>query len=502
MSFGIPLFLKCVSISTALAIGSSACFSTPGKIQEVNDSVLAIQLEQAAVAAAMKSNLLTEGGQTILLDGNFSEKTIPMTVSCSDPRLTNGTAMTAMIKAVSNHSDRLTVSLDKQEIILDGTEQTVNLVLQRPGYVVTENEEQPEEQVEEEPAVKEEITEEEKTEESEGNNIETDGNDSEDEPLYQLPSIEEIENKKENDVNQGIFQRPIILTGSGIFNDKTVLEKLEPEQVPGEGEVPPETEQIPGTEDIPTEPEETPDEEEPEDDVDHVEDKTLKVEVRLLIGEIEFAATFVIDETVVPETAAGELKSFPSQYHPESVVQLTNNEETETVVDHLPPMTKYSMNEMQYILYDGGKVIIPAGMMLQIDLSQTQWEEDLILTSMNGTEYVMKYAQIPHESDNTQVFIVDGTEKILPVSYQWGDITPVITVEHLVVGKDGLKWNNAEAITYQENSEGKIQIFSNGSKAGTYRIKVLWNENEMTLYQFELPFYIQSGSGNQGGIGK
>ena len=170
MSFGIPLFLKCVSVSTALAIGSSACFSTPGKIQEVNDSVLAIQLEQAVIASTMKSNLLAEGGQTIFLDGNFSEKTIPMTVSCSDPRLTNGTAMTAMITAVSNHSDRLTVSLDKQEIILDGTEQTVNLVLQRPGYVVTENEEQTEvispegeqkeEQVEEEPVVKEEITEE------------------------------------------------------------------------------------------------------------------------------------------------------------------------------------------------------------------------------------------------------------------------------------------------------------------------------------------------------
>jgi hypothetical protein len=59
-----------------LTTSSAACFSTPSATKEVNDEVLAIQIEQAVNAAVVNSNLLTEDGQSVLINDAFSEKII------------------------------------------------------------------------------------------------------------------------------------------------------------------------------------------------------------------------------------------------------------------------------------------------------------------------------------------------------------------------------------------------------------------------------------------
>lgn len=570
-------FIKCISIITALTTSSAACFSTPSATKEVNNEVLAIQLEQEANAAVINSNLLVEGGQTILIDENFLEKIIPITVSCENVNLSEKMTLTAKVETFSSDESRMTAVLDKQEVVFDGTEQKINLVISRSDYIASEedNEEDPvngeeivgempenpttegdsaveEEQVtenaipiEEQPT--EDLTEEIPVEEDTSTEKITD------KTVYQLPSVEEIEKEKEPEKELGIWELPVIVTGTSIevdtMGDKETTEEPQSEEQT-EPTLPEESEnitgedvnveeqpaggetEIPGTEEPPIEGEITPDdqeqieevipdeqekpkEEQPEDkketdkedentaeDEEEVEEAPLNVWVILTLGGKTFSAVFVVNENDTDENAIGELQYCPNQYHPTGQVCLINNKEMETIVGDFPAMTKYTVGEDSYLLYDGGKVRIPAGGKLELDLSGTQLEKELEFYSFAGTAYSVKHVEKPDKLDNTPMIIVDGTEKTLPVSYRWGEIIPVITIEHLTVSKEGLKWNTVESIICKEDSSGKIQMIPKSPEAGTYRIKVLWNENEISLYHLNIPFYVQCASGDQGGTGQ
>ena len=546
MGIRTQLFIKCISIITALTTSSAACFSTPSATKEVNNEVLAIQLEQAANAAVINSNLLVEGGQTILIDDNFSQKIIPITVSCENVNLSENLTLTATVETFSSDESRMTVALDKQEVVFDGTEQTINLVINRSDYIAPEedNEEEaingeetvgdlPEDPAAEgDPAIEEEQVTEDKIP-AEGESVEglTEDIPAEeatsmeeeitDKQIYQLPSVEELEKEKEPEKELGIWELPVIITGISIAADTKDVE-VPGEEPPSEDQtepaLPEEGESIPGdqeqTEEVIPDEQEKPKEEQPEDkkETDNEDENTpedeeaeevpLNTWVILTLGEKTFSAVFVVNENDTDENAAGELQYCPSQYHPTGQISLLNNQDMDTIVGEFPAMTKYTVDEVCYLLYDGGTVRIPAGEKLELDLSGTQREKDLEFHSYAGTAYSIKYVENPNKLDNTTMIIVDGTEKTIPVSYRWGEIVPVITIEHLTVSKEGLKWNTVESITCKEDSSGKIQIIPKNPEAGTYRIKVLWNENEISLYQLNIPFYVQCASGDQGGTGQ
>lgn len=537
-------FIKCISMITALTTSSAACFSTPSVTREINNEVLAIQLEQAANTAVINSNLLTESGQTILINGEFAEKRIPITISCENANFSIDTILAASVTAVSSDESRMTVLLDKQEVVLDGTEQTVYLTIHRNDYIASEEgteentegileepsvggepvikEEPPaEEQLPEVPVLEEEIPVEENLPAEEPTNG----------PIYQLPSVEELEKEKAPE----ILELPVCITGVSCIEDTTNNTEETPKEEKTESTLPEESEEIipeepeqpeeiipkdpeqpeeiipeePGQpeEIIPEEPEqpeeELPeDEKEPEDEEIEEAEVPLTVGVMLTLGEKTFSATFVINENNIDENAVGELKYCPVQYHPTVPITLTNNQDTDTILGDFPPMTKYTVGETSCILYDGGTVKIPAGEKLKLDLSSTQMKKDLEFYSFAGAAYTVKYEESPYEADNTTMIIVDGIDNTLPVSYQWGEITPVITTEHLTAGKEGLKWNIVDEVTYKEDNSGKIQMILKSPEAGTYRMKALWNEDEITLYQLELPFYVQCGSADQGGTGQ
>ena len=558
MNYKIRLFLKCVSVMTALTAGSVTCFSTPATAHVMNHEVLSIQLNQVETNSMLTSNLLAEGGQTIIVNGDFSEMQIPIHVFYEGASLTRDVIPTAAVLAKSSDESVMTASLDTEEILLENKEYTINLTLKMEGVTETDSEETPEnpESTEdttgteepvikedtlgmEEPVNKEDITE---TEDTAVTDEITDTNSG-----YQLPSIEELNKEKENE-DLGIWELPVFKVGTGVEETAEgepseggtpegeipeaetpeiespegtepeiggeVLEGEIPEGETPETEIPegetPEGESPEGTEgelpegtggktpeDEPSEGE-TPEDEVPEETEPEGE-KPLSAEVILTIGEKIYSATILINEESEEETAIGELQFCPSQYHPTGVLEFVNNQEIETVIGEFPAMTKYTVSEEEYLLYSGGNIKLSPGARLRVDVSYTELKEDFTFYSGAGTSYTIAYTDVPHDFKELYPLIIDGNGKILPVNYQWGTMTPIVRVEQLTVGKDGLEWKAVETITCKENDDGKLQIVPNKPEAGTYRIEILWVENEITLYRLEIPFYVQYGSVDQGG---
>ena len=83
-------------------------------------------------------------------------------------------------------------------------------------------------------------------------------------------------------------------------------------------------------------------------------------------------------------------------------------------------------------------------------------------------------------------------------SEKWGAIAPEFFFEQLNVGEE-ITWNAVECFSVEENEEGKLQMLPKEAEAGTYRVKILWKENEVILYEKEIPFFIQYKSVDQGG---
>ena len=97
---------------------------------------------------------------------------------------------------------------------------------------------------------------------------------------------------------------------------------------------------------------------------------------------------------------------------------------------------------------------------------------------------------------------MNGTERSLNVSYKWGTLEPIISIEQLVLNEGDLIWKSVENMTHGVDDSGYVKIIPKEPEAGTYRIKIIWSDNEMILYQKEIPFFIQYGAINQGGNGQ
>ena len=480
MNYKIRFFLKCVSVMTALIAGSATCFSTPTIAHVTNHEVLSIQLDQTNDTSLISSNLLSEEGQTIIVSGGFEKLEIPVSVSYEGTMLLRDAIPTAVVLAESSDENVMKVSVDTNEIVFEKREQVVNLTLKM--------EETAEPDIKETDASEETDTSEETPEDTiiTGEATETEDSGAE-------GNTTEV---KEKEV-------PVITVGTGITEpvpgEPTAENQISGEAAPEE----PAPEEPTPEEPTPEEPapgEPTPEEPTPQEP-EQEEEKSLSAEITLILGERVYSATIYINEEIEDQTAMGELQYCPSQYHPTGVLEFVNNHETETILGVFPAMTKYTIAENEYLLYSGGNIKLLPGERVKVDLSYTDLKEDLILSSGAGTSYMIAYTDVPHDFKDLSPIMIDSKGRTLPIVYQWGEIAPVVRVEQLITGKDGLQWNAVETITYKENDDGKLQIVPNKPEAGTYRIEIIWLENEITLYRLEIPFYVQYGSVDQGGIG-
>ena len=213
-------------------------------------------------------------------------------------------------------------------------------------------------------------------------------------------------------------------------------------------------------------------------------------------GDAEIVDKKVGGEIHEKEQKTEELAFCPSQYHPTEKIPVINGQEQDCELSGFPPMTRYTLEEQNYLLYHGGSITVPAGKAIQIDLGLTGCQENLTLSSGSGSTYSVTYVEIPWLSEESFPLIVGAEKKELSIALTWGALEPVITVEHLTedltaTGDTDLTWKQVETVTFEAGIDDKLQIVAGQAEAGTYRAIVSWIENEITLYQMEIPFFIQ-----------
>ena len=231
------------------------------------------------------------------------------------------------------------------------------------------------------------------------------------------------------------------------------------------------------------------------------EETELTVELSFFYAEKEYTATVKLQEELTAEAAAGELEYCQSQYDPKKTVTLIAEKSADCIIGDFPAMTSYQIEDENYVLYNGGKILIPAGKTLSLDLSKTELKEDFTITTANGKAHTMKYIPLPKLSEETFPLVIGAEGYVFAESEKWGAIAPEFFFEQLSVGEE-TAWNAVECFSIEENEEGKLQMLPEGAEAGTYRVKILWKENEVKLYEKEIPFFIQYESVDQGGSGQ
>ncbi|MBO5068753.1 MAG: hypothetical protein J6C37_00070 [Roseburia sp.] len=558
------LILGCSGLSLILIVGSILCFPTPSTARVMNHDVLTVQLEPSKETEALVScNFLAEEGQTILIQNEFKELVIPITVYCEDYETLEN--ITGTVKAVSSDDERMNVSVDADEFVMDKSEYTVKLTINMIEAVEGEVESEPGTESGTETGTgtgtengtdSESGTEsgtETGTESGAGSGTETgdesgagNGTETGTEPGTGTESTPESGTNTESDsgaesgiesalesenvqsaVESGIETTSESGTGQaaaesgtgdvsepGTENETTSGNSSELEAENG-------TETETGTtSEAGTEPEAgngTETETETETKVKNEQktaanigaesesesdSKSLSAEATIELGERTFSASLIIDTEIENETkATGDLQYYPSQYHPEEIVKLVNGQDTDCELGKFPAMTKCVIENHTYLLYDGGSITIPAGKEAEIDLSQTELMEDFSLTTGEGKTYTMKYVELPQISEEDLPLVVGGEGRMLPISYKWGELEPTITIEHLTVGDEEPIWAAAENVIVMKESD-VLTLIPNNAKAGTYRAIVSWIENDITLYQIEISFFIQYEREGQGGTGQ
>lgn len=532
-----------------LAVSSILCFPTPTTARVINQDVFSIQIGQTEEKAAIESNLLAEGGQTILLNGDFTELQVPITLACKNLNMISDTEIAGKITAVSSDEDKIQVSLDKEDIIFEETETKVHLIIQRIEKAESDESVDTEELPDEE-----QISDEEQTPDEEGET--TPGTEESPDTEVEAPSEGESETTPDTEVetpSEGESETTPDPEESPNEGDETTSEMEETEASEPEEQITTETEETPDSEELQVyilpqlitgtaieeeAVEETDNEaenetipeldtsalletesqteeelitvtetgsetEETQDTEIETETETLSVEVTFTYQEQSFSATFIIEEAVqTADLTAGELAFCPSQYHPTKEFEISNAAEQECTLSGFPAMTRYTLEEQTNVLYTGGNICIPAGKSIIVDLSMTGIKEDLLITTDGEKSYTLKYVELPELSEELLPLIVNEEGKELPISGKWGTIDASVRIEHLTEGEEAPVWEATEIVLVDKSENDLLEIEPNGAVAGTYRAIVSWIENERTLYEMEIPFFIQYESVSQGGIGQ
>ena len=510
-----------------LAVSSILCFPTPTTARVINQDVFSIQIGQTEEKAAIESNLLAEGGQTILLNGDFTELQVPITLACKNLNMISDTEIAGKITAVSSDEDKIQVSLDKEDIIFEETETKVHLTIQRIEATESDESVDTEENPDEEQTPDEEGEETPGTEESPDTEVETPSEgesettpDPEESPNEGDETTSEMKETEASEPEEQItteteetpdseelqvYILPQLITGTAI--EEEAVEETDNET---ENETISELDtsalletESQSEEELITVTETGSETEETQDTEIETETETLSVEVTFTYQEQSFSATFIIEEAVqTADLAAGELAFCPSQYHPTKEFEISNAAEQECTLSGFPAMTRYTLEEQTNVLYTGGNICIPAGKSIIVDLSMTGMKEDLLITTDGEKSYTLKYVELPELSEELLPLIVNEEGKELPISQKWGTIDASVRIEHLTEGEEAPVWEATEIVLVDKSENNLLKIEPNGAVAGTYRAIVSWIENERTLYEMEIPFFIQYESVSQGGIGQ
>lgn len=242
----------------------------------------------------------------------------------------------------------------------------------------------------------------------------------------------------------------------------------------------------------------------------------------------------------------GQLLQCPTQYHPMIAIPLVNAEADSELKllagEGFPAMTRYTMDGETYLLYDSGTIVVPANAAITLDFSMVEepvveeapseglpeeevvtdeavtaeilaeesaeentektvendesTQEQMLKLLVGGYEYSLAYAEAPVLDKTQAPFVMKGSTFVLPMTYQWNTIAPTVSVEQLKSDGAALVWEVMDADQWKamdDDAQLRLSVVGQAPQAGTYRLTVTWEENEMTLYSLQTVFYVRSG---------
>lgn len=445
----------------------------------------------------ISSELLSETDRTIILNAATELRTIPIHLLCQG--LAEEETLNVTVSAVSSNENWLKVSVDSTNFTMGNEEKQISMSLQ--VLPAGEEETSAEESSTIESSTAESSTEESSTAESVSEQCSSAQMSSESESASeQATSVQDSSDSNESNTNESISSE-----SSGENNISQEAESSETASEQEEGSVV--SEPAASLEDLVATVDQT--ETDTQDTVPIEEYRTgdVSVAVTVTCGEKVLKATFLIPmENPENPSAVGALTSWPSQYHiaqPMRVSVGTTACELLYNEGHFPAGTEYSCDGRSTLLYDGGVISLPADTDAYIDLSRTELTGDLIFQDRNSNTYNIVYAEYPTLSEDLFPRML-GTEILeTEIPWLWGTQEPQFVIERLAVNEENEQvWEPVATITAQKTETGYVALEAKNALAGTYQLIVSWLDNEITLYQMEVPFFVQYESVGQGGTGQ
>lgn len=523
------IYMACGSAGLSLMLAAGSVLGAPVMARVIQQDAIPLQICETKNDSSIRSNLLTEDGQVVLLQEDFVEINIPVTVSCKSLPAEQDTVGT--MTAASSDESRLSVSLDLDQVLLKDTESVIHLTMKLNQPEKAETSETGE-------AEKTEISEAGETENTElpeagetekteiekpmnGNNPEAEvqvldimllqaamqqEETAETEELTEpeTPAESETSTEPEEPAESETPAEPGASTDPETPTEPEEPTKPEtPEEVetPTEPDVPAEPE-TPAEPEIPAEPEDPTKTEEATEPEEPEKPEILYAEVKFSYGDQMISAKIVIDNST-DHPITGDVAFCQSQYDPSEPIRIVGGED-QCVMGEFPAMTKYACGNENYLLYQGGRIAIPSGEELLIDLSMTEAaekKEDLSLRAGEDKVYTINYRKLPCLYQSQGPLIVDEEGKEILSDRIWGEAKAVMRIEHLTAQADGFGWEATDHMMTVTDTN-KLVLFPGEATAGTYRAVIQWKENEITIYETEIPFYVQYRNFDQGGTGK
>jgi hypothetical protein len=231
------------------------------------------------------------------------------------------------------------------------------------------------------------------------------------------------------------------------------------------------------------------------------EASTGKAEVTWKSGDNTLSATILVPLTQTDQTkeASGVLTQCPSVYCKDIPIPITAGDQDMVLrVNNgdFPAMTRYTIGDETTVLYDGGPIEIPANTSAVLDLSQTDFSGDLTLNGWTLTE-----TEDPTGPQSDTAYVLLDGELLLPTLYQWGNATAAMSFQRQVQNQDTGQWDWAdveETFTAEQAGEN-IRVTAQAAEPGTYRILLDYKENDVEIYQAEIPFFVQNSGLIAGG---
>lgn len=234
------------------------------------------------------------------------------------------------------------------------------------------------------------------------------------------------------------------------------------------------------------------------------------VKVTLSYGEKTLTADFkipLVNQT--DDDTSGELNIYPSLYTIEKpiVVKAGNDDCSLSLgTGEFPAKTEYKIDNVNYLLYEGGQIYLKADEQAEIDLFDTGLNTAIEIVTNGGNKYPLNYVEVSTLPETELPVVIDTDGTVITVPYVWGDVNPTVKIYQLSSEKSEetsvLKWTEVKTVNVKADASGGIKMVPNEAEAGSYKLSISWVENEITLHSMEIPFFIQYEDVYQGGTGQ